>query len=350
MGAALWAATVLSAPAALAQPTAAETLRARELHAQGGRLMDKGQFEKACPLLEESDRVAADNGTEMELAECYEKLGKTWASFSLYRRIRAKIQASPGPLQEKQLQAVQKRMDALSLKLPRVKIALSDRLTVLDGLKITLDGEALSAAEWGALRAVEPGRHVILVSAPGKKTASWEKELTAGEQTATFEALEDTASAAPDHSSAATAPTAPTATATAPLPSVSVGPSAQPSSLPGEPSSGVSGRQVGIGVGLGVAAAGLAISIGLGVAAGDKAQSPDGQKCSVSHPPGTCNSFISEYSGLEAGAGIAGGAAGVGLILASVLYFTRPAPAKATIAWSPVVGPDGAGLSVRGRF
>src|SRR5258708_37292521 len=72
-------ATVMSTAHAQNDPVAARTL-----FDEGRKLLADGKYDAACPKLEESQRLDPGMGTLVNLAECWEHIGRTalaWARF-----------------------------------------------------------------------------------------------------------------------------------------------------------------------------------------------------------------------------------------------------------------------------
>lgn len=139
-------------------PEAAQTLDA-EAHA----LLQQGRYVEACPKLEESLRLSPGLGTELDLADCNERIGKLAAAWSGFALAAARAKVAGEPLRER---LASKRARALEPRLPRLVIDVPE---ALPGLEVKRDGVAVDAATWGAAFAVDPGRHRVTVTAPGKQ-------------------------------------------------------------------------------------------------------------------------------------------------------------------------------------
>jgi serine/threonine-protein kinase len=156
-GALLWLLSSVGAePAARAQ-----ALAARALFDEARRLMSAGQFAAACPKLEESQRLRAGIGTQFNLAECYEKLGRSASAWSLYLRVAADTKALGQPERE---QVARQRARALE---PRVAYLVLQVSAPVAGLQLTLDASALGPAVWGIATPIDPGEHAVVAQARG---------------------------------------------------------------------------------------------------------------------------------------------------------------------------------------
>jgi hypothetical protein len=128
--------------------------------------MDRGDFETACPKLEESMRLDAAVGTQLNLADCYERVGKVasaWAGF-----LDAASMAKSAHQAEREKLA-RTRAKALEPRLPKLVIDVD--ASAEPGLDVLRDGVAVGAASWGTPIVVDPGTHDVVASAPGKM--SW---------------------------------------------------------------------------------------------------------------------------------------------------------------------------------
>jgi len=139
----------------------AGALASRALFDEARRLMQNGQFQEACPKLEESQRLRSGIGTQFNLAECYEKVGRYASAWSLYLRVAADTKALGQPDRE---QVARARAAVLEPRVARLLLQVSAPVA---GLELTLDGSALGSATWGVATPVDPGEHAVVAQAPG---------------------------------------------------------------------------------------------------------------------------------------------------------------------------------------
>ncbi|WP_437475928.1 hypothetical protein WME75_25045 [Sorangium sp. So ce1014] len=162
-----------SAPAvpAWAEPTIAERARADALRREALALLANDRPDAACPKLEESERLRPSTETKLELAGCHERAGRLASAWALYTEIDV-AEAAGGDA--KRGAEARERAAAIAQKLPRLAILVSDEVKALPGLAVTLDGVA--ERELWAARPVEPGKHRVSASAPGRQAFSREVE------------------------------------------------------------------------------------------------------------------------------------------------------------------------------
>ncbi len=335
---ALALALVVTAPAsrALAETAGEKTAAAQALFDEAMRLMKAGQAAEACPKLEESQRLDAGMATQFRLAECYEKVGKVasaWASF-----IAVADAAGVAKLPDREA-AARKRADALVSRLSRLTLTVPPAVAALDGLEVQRDGGPVGRPMWGVPVPVDPGDHVVIVRAPGKKP--WEGHVTAGDAGGAVSldvpALED----------------APRGAAVAPPSGPGTGPARQRSAVPAI----VLGSLAAVSVGVGAA------FFAVHASRKSDAQTLSGQiagghgTCSGPAPDMRCGTLSddaksSDTFGNASTVGfVVAGAAAVGM----VTYLLLPAPSAPTtgarsIRVAPVVGPGRAGISAVGSF
>jgi hypothetical protein len=148
---------------AMAQPAEGSKVAAEALFEEGRKLTQEGNFAVACPKFAESERLDPSPGTLLNLANCWEKVGRAATAWATYREA-ASVASGAGRSQE--VRIAQRHADALAAKLARVTITVA---TPPEGLSVTRDGVAIARAEWGAPIPVDTGAHTISAKATGFK-------------------------------------------------------------------------------------------------------------------------------------------------------------------------------------
>ena len=153
--------------------TGTEVAAAEGLFYEARTLMQAGKFVDACPKLEEAMRLDPGIGTEFNLADCNEHLGKLATAWTAFNDVAGQAKLSNQSEREK---VARKRAAALEPRLPRLAI---DVTSATPGLEVKRDALVVAASAWGTLVPVDPGTHRIAVTAPGK--APWETTVTTRE-------------------------------------------------------------------------------------------------------------------------------------------------------------------------
>jgi serine/threonine-protein kinase len=308
-------------------------------------LMQAGKYSEACPKLEESLRLDAGVGTQFNLADCEEHLGKLAAAWAAFLEVAAESKSSGQHDREK---LARKRAAALEPRLPRLVIVVSEGPP---GLEVKRDGVPTHAAAWGTAIPVDPGLHRVTASAPGKQT--WETTIMASEaRTARVNVpreLPASAVAIAPPSAAGARATDASAAATSP-PSAVPGADALP---PSGARRGTAQRTVGwIVTGLG--AAGLGVGAGFGLTSlGDRNDSRAHCAGNVCDPAGVSlrddalrNGTIATVVSVAGGAALVGGA----LLVLTAPRGARPSEPDDTLRLAPTVAFGGLGFTLRGAF
>jgi hypothetical protein len=179
--------------------------KADDLFKQGIAKMKEGDFEAGCPLL--ADSLAIDYGmaAEFRLAECYEKQGKTASAWRSFRSVQG---AAEKAKQRARARVAQKRADKLEAQLHRLTIKVPSSIRGLNGLQLLLNDQPIPSDRWGKARAIDPGKHVLSVRAPGYKdwTTTLNTSPTSKTQTVHLPQLELKASPKPQVQRPATPP------------------------------------------------------------------------------------------------------------------------------------------------
>lgn len=157
-----------------AQPGDAGEMAA-QLFDQGLALRKAGQWAEASRRFEDSLRVQAKVGTQLNLALCYEHLGKLVAAWQLYQDA---IALAAATADTRRNYAVE-HATALAPRLPR--LAVLAPANPPPGFHATRDGTPIDAVASVDVH-VDPGVHEIVASAPGFQPYRQTVTLREGEQ------------------------------------------------------------------------------------------------------------------------------------------------------------------------
>ncbi|MEO8903498.1 MAG: hypothetical protein ABI488_14845 [Polyangiaceae bacterium] len=144
---------------------------AQALFDDGRALVQANRAAEACPKFEESQRLDPGTGTLLNLAGCYEKVGRYASAWALYVEAmaasRSAGRADREALAKTHSEALLPRLSKLSVDVPvPAQVA---------GLSVTRDGQPVRQAQWGTALPIDPGKHQLTASAPGKKP--WQVEI-----------------------------------------------------------------------------------------------------------------------------------------------------------------------------
>lgn len=160
--------------------SSADSAAAQGLFDEAKALMAAGKASEACPKFEESQRLDPGGGTLLNLALCYEKVGRLASAWSRNLDAAAAAKASGNSAREN---AARKRAAALAARVSKLQINVPSDASV-PGLELTRDGEPVGVAQWGVAIPADSGEHTIVAKAPGFK--EWRGSTTVkGEGTRT---------------------------------------------------------------------------------------------------------------------------------------------------------------------
>jgi hypothetical protein len=315
---------VVVGAACLSRPARADgdKATAEALFSEGRRLMSNGNYAAACEKFAASQKHDPGLGTSLNLADCYEKSGRTASAWAEFRD--AAAAAHRGGQKERE-QVARARADALEKQLSR--LTLTEKSPHPDQ-RISRDGASVDRGVLGTAVPLDPGAHLVEVMAPGRKKWSKSVDVQPGAQIVIElpELEKDSAGA-----------TAPVGAASDSTPSTS--------------KSGNTQRIAAIAVG-GVGVVGLAVGSIFGLKAISNwsdvkshcrsyPNDCDGEGMSLADSASSA-ATISTIAFAVGAAGIAGGA---------ILWFTAPMSREAAAAPAPLrVGFDGRQLLLRGTF
>jgi hypothetical protein len=326
----------LNAPRAHAQnnKVAAETL-----FEEGRKLMAAGKPNEACPKFADSQKLDPSPATLLNLANCYEKTGRTATAWVTYKDAASAANvARRGDL----LVTAQKRATALEPNLSKLQVTVS---TPVDGLEVKRDGTVVAQSELGTAIPVDPGTHTIEASAP--KKLAWATQVEVKDPgktvTVTVPTLQDAPAPPPPPASSSAAPPPPPPPAT-----TSAAPPPPPPPPPPQ-EDGSTGRTIGIVLG-GVGVVGLAVGSIFALSA--KSKYDDSLKLCPNDKNLCTPEGVSQRDDARSAGNVATIGFGVGVALVAagaVLWFTAPSgtsDTKTGLQIAPTVG----GAIVRGRW
>lgn len=186
-----------------------DKVAAEQLFVEGRELMAQQQFEAACPKLQASLELDPASGTQINLARCYEKLGKLASAWRHYR------EASDRAVRDgntERAQAARKFAAELEPRLPRLIIKLRSPagppgVPGMPGVVVRRDGMPVSAALFGTAVYVDPGPHEVTATAPGR--APFSTTVTVAEAATSTVEIPELAPAAAPPATETTVPGAP---------------------------------------------------------------------------------------------------------------------------------------------
>lgn len=157
----LTAGLIVAAGDAHAEPSEGGSAAAESLFQEARKLMDAKRFSEACPKLVASHKLAPAVGTLLNLADCYERAGQLASAWARFHEAIALAQRLGRADREK---TAKDRADKLEPRMIRLTIVSPEK-----DVDVKLDGNVLDGAALGTPVPVDPGKHVIDVSAKGKK-------------------------------------------------------------------------------------------------------------------------------------------------------------------------------------
>ncbi|HEY6561598.1 MAG TPA: hypothetical protein VI072_30215, partial [Polyangiaceae bacterium] len=181
--------------AALAQSSTGAAF-AETLYRQGRDLMAQGKAAEACPKFAESQRLDPATGTLLNLAACYETVGRLASAWLAYTE--AAVAARRDGRADR-VNFAEQRITLLEPKLSRLTVVVGPGADA-PGLEVRLNGALFGSASRGVPTPVDPGTYRIEATAPGKKR--WSEQLVIGKDAATHTATVPPLEDAPPDSAA----------------------------------------------------------------------------------------------------------------------------------------------------
>jgi hypothetical protein len=149
--------------------------QAERLFNEGNVLANSGNFASACPRYEESNRLDRAIGTEFNLADCYQNVGKTATALALFRSVEETAKAA-GKV-ERQNTAHQ-RAEALDKLVARIRVTIP---LDVPGLEVSCDDKPFERGDLGRPLPFDPGAHTVSATALARLPWRQSVQLVAGQ-------------------------------------------------------------------------------------------------------------------------------------------------------------------------
>jgi hypothetical protein len=320
---------------------------AEQLFRDGRALLEAGKVDDACDKLAASLRLSPALGTQLNLALCLERQGRTATAWSMFADVESAALRSGDPARAR---LAQHHEAVLAGKLKKVVIEVPSPPA---GMLVKLDGNVLPSGALGTEIPLDPGSHNLTVTAPGRKT--WEQtNMELGPSATTVHVRVELEEPPPPPPAETPAPVV-----AAPPPLIEpVAPPAVPEAAGGaDPTNparttadAASAAQTKRTIGFATGGAGI-LALGLGTyyaitaatRKSDESKYPAGSadQRTVSDQAKTAETWAYLFGGV----GVAATAAGLYLVLTS----HPPAPTP-SLAIAPTFGPQMTGATLRGTF
>jgi hypothetical protein len=141
----------------------AQTPEAEALFREGKRLLKDGEIAQACEKFEASERIEPENGTELNLADCWERLGRTASAWAMF------VKAAASAKRDDRAAEARRRAAILEAKLVHLTIEVSE--DDHEGLVITRNDQVVDRALWNQAVPVDPDEYTI--TARAEKREEW---------------------------------------------------------------------------------------------------------------------------------------------------------------------------------
>jgi hypothetical protein len=322
----LAALAVLVGRAGVTRAESSDRAAADALFDEGQELAAAGRVAEACARFEASMAVAPRLGSQLNLADCYERLGRTasaWLAFgdaaALARR-----------LADRRWTYARSRQAALKRRLSRLVIAIGPGGTAAE-LAVTRDGARVPPQAYGVEVPVDPGEHVIEATAPARQP--WSIRITVSRPG-------EVATVAIPELAPAPAPAAPPPPISTTVPPVRM-PAAERPRRRLTPAAWVAG-------GVGVAGLGAGAYFGLSAASAWRQASPGCDRTYRCSAEAFAAGERAHRDGALSTAGFA--VAGVALVTGVVLYLGSARDSRGAVRVAPVIAPGAAGMTVAGAW
>jgi hypothetical protein len=157
----------VGAPATAHAQSDGDRATAMSLFQAGRALMKDGSFQEACPKFEAAQQLVPGVGTQFNLAECYVKIGRHASAWINYVEV---ARATKAAGQQSRSTAAQTKADELKARLSTLKVEV---MQPVQGMAISINDKLIPEGQWGTPVAKDPGRYTVQASAAGYATQSY---------------------------------------------------------------------------------------------------------------------------------------------------------------------------------
>ena len=163
LGVALGVALGLESVAVAQAPLHGDIATADALYQEGRRLAAERRFAEACGRFEGSMSLLPRLGVQLNVAECYERLGKIASAWVAY----GEAAALAHRMADTREALAWQRREALEPRLSRLAITVAPGASVAD-LVVKRDGAEVPRSAFGVGIPVDPGEHIVEATAPDR--------------------------------------------------------------------------------------------------------------------------------------------------------------------------------------
>jgi tetratricopeptide (TPR) repeat protein len=136
--------------------------RADQLFDEGRALMQKGDFDAACPKFEESQKLDPALGTLFNIGLCVEGMGKLQRALEIWRDALVQSKQTNEP---KRVATAEQHIAALEARIPTVSILVDEPAP---GLRLVIGDREVPQASWSQPLPLDPGNVAVTATAPDR--------------------------------------------------------------------------------------------------------------------------------------------------------------------------------------
>jgi len=142
---------------------------ARELFKQARALVSEGKYSEACPIFEKSQALENGIGTQFNLADCWEHLGRTASAHRLFLSV---AEAASAKGESERAKVATERAVVLASKLSHLQIR-HDKVS--GELRVFREKELVEQLDWNRPAPVDPGSYRVELVSDGEVT--WQTKV-----------------------------------------------------------------------------------------------------------------------------------------------------------------------------